>query len=73
MTSNMITYTYFLPFVFKFKSNFTDKYFINDVRKKVIGQFCVKSKLDNAHMNTSLEISEFGHTNLTLNVHINTF
>jgi hypothetical protein len=73
MTSSMIAYTYFLPFVFEFKSNFTYKYFINDVIKKVIGQFCVKSKLDNTHMNTNLEISEFGHINLTLNVHIITF
>lgn len=73
MSSNMITCIYFLPFVFEFKSNFTDKYFINDVIKKVIGQFGIKSKLDNTHMNTSLEISEFEHTNLTLNVHINTF
>jgi len=44
MTSNMITYTHFIFLIFEFKSNFTDKYFINNNINKLIDQFCFQIK-----------------------------
>ena len=45
MTSNMITYSHFL-LVYKFKPNFTDKYFINNIINQVIDKLCFKIKTE---------------------------
>lgn len=48
------TKTYFL-LIFKFKSNFPYKYFINNIINTLCDQFCFKSKLNNIDMNFSFE------------------
>jgi len=56
-----------------FKPNFTYKYLINNIINQVIGQLCFESRPDNTSMSSSFGSNEFGQTNLTLNIHTNTF
>ena len=46
MKLNIITYAPFLLLVYKFKSNFINKCFTNNVIDQIINQFCFKSKFN---------------------------
>lgn len=62
MTSNIVPNIYFLLIAFEFKSNFTDKYFINNIINPVNDKFIFKPRLNSTHMNSSFESDKFGHT-----------
>lgn len=62
-----------LPFVSEFKHNFGNKSFMKIIINQVIDRFRFEPRLNNTLENPNFVSSEFGSTNLILNVNINTF